>query len=62
MKNSDFVGYFSTDGINPFHKVKNVRKFLIKFQVQLIRKKTKPIGMCIDIPIVNSKPIGSSFH
>ena len=25
-------------------------------------KKTKPIGMCNDIPIVNSEPIGSPFH
>ena len=24
--------------------------------------KTKPIGICIDIPIVSSKPIESSFH
>ena len=24
--------------------------------------KTKPIGMCIDIPMVNSKTIGSPFH
>ena len=41
--------------------------FMIKyknseFQVNLYEKKTKPIGICIDIPIVKLKPIGSPFH
>ena len=30
--------------------------------IVLYETKTKPIGMCIDIPIVNSKPIGSPFR
>ena len=28
----------------------------------LYEMKTKPIGMCIDITIVSSKPVESSFH
>ena len=29
---------------------------------EIYQIKTKLIGMCTDIPIVNSKPIGSPFH
>ena len=32
-----------------------------RYRVNLYEQ-TKPIGMCIDIPMVNSKPIGSPFH
>ena len=32
----------------------------LKFNLNEI--KTKPLDMCIGIPIVNSEPIGSPFH
>ena len=32
------------------------------FKFSLCEIKTKPIDICIDIPIVNSKPIRSTFH
>ena len=40
-----------------------VRNFIIKISCSAYtKKKTKPIGMRFDIPIVNSKPIGSPFY
>ena len=32
------------------------------FKFNLYEIKSKPIGMCTDIPIVNSQPIRSPFH
>ena len=33
-----------------------------RFMNKKIKKKTKPISKCNDIPIVNSEPIRSPFH
>ena len=37
-------------------------QYKLKVSSSACTKKTKPICMCIDIPIVNSKPIRSPFH
>ena len=37
-------------------------EFYSKIKFNLNEIKTKPIGICTDIPLANSKPIGSPFH
>ena len=45
-----------------FDEIYLLIQILIYLYVVLYVIKTKPIGMCIDIPMANSKPIGSRFH
>ena len=56
--------YESNDKKNLWKKIYNckINNTKLKLSNSTYTKKINPIRMCIDIPLVNTKPIGSPFH